>query len=291
MLIGKNRLIRRRVIIGLLLAASLTLLTLSFREGSAGVTGSIRRSTLSITAPLSDVVHRITQPVADAWGWTTGLVDARQENEQLKKELERQGAAGVQIQALQQQLQKDEQLLNFVNSRGAAAYDYIGASVIAQAPNDYNRTITINVGSADGIAVNDPVVAPYGDGAGLMGRVESVTANAATVMLILDQNSAVYASIQGGTAKGLLVPSSGDPSQLNMLFVGVDESVDVGQAVLTANYRSNRLEPLLPRDIPVGKVTSVSQSDANSDKTIQVTPFVDFQDLTDVLVLKQKGAS
>jgi len=75
MLIGKNRLIRRRVIIGLLLAASLTLLTLSFREGSAGVTGSIRRSTLSITAPLSDVVHRITQPVADAWdgrpGWST----------------------------------------------------------------------------------------------------------------------------------------------------------------------------------------------------------------------------
>src|SRR3954452_4128419 len=106
MLIGKNRRIRRRVIIGLLLAASLTLLTLSFREGSAGVTGSIRRSTLSITATLYDVVHRITQPVADASGWTTGLVAARQENEQLKKELERQGAAGVQIQALQQQRQK-----------------------------------------------------------------------------------------------------------------------------------------------------------------------------------------
>jgi rod shape-determining protein MreC len=289
MLIGKNRLIRRRVIIGLLLAASLTLLTLSFREGSAGVTGSIRRSALSVTAPVSEVVHRVTQPVADAWSWTTGLLDARQENERLKKELERAGATGVQVQNLTEQLQKDEQLLNFVHSRGASGFDYIGASVIAQSPNDYNRTITLNVGSADGVAVNDPVVAPYGDGAGLMGRVASVTGNASTVMLILDQDSAVYGTIQGATAKGLLVPSSGDPSLLSLLFIGVDESVDVGQAVLTANYRTNKGDALLPRGIPIGKVTSVNQSDANSDKTIQVTPFVDFQNLTDVLVLKDKS--
>ena len=44
MLLGNNRLIRRRVIVGLLLAASLTLLTLSFREGNGGVIGGIQRT-------------------------------------------------------------------------------------------------------------------------------------------------------------------------------------------------------------------------------------------------------
>ena len=79
MLLGNNRLIRRRVIVGLLLAASLTLLTLSFREGNGGVIGGIQRTALAITAPVSGVVHRVTQPFVDGWNWTTGLVDARQD--------------------------------------------------------------------------------------------------------------------------------------------------------------------------------------------------------------------
>src|SRR3954469_2157164 len=130
MLIGKNRLIRRRVIIGLLLAASLTLLTLSFREGATGVSGSIRRSTLAITAPVSSGVHRITQPVADAWNWTTGLIVARQGNEHLKTQLEQAGPANVQLQSMQEELAKKNQLLHFVQSADAAGFDYIGASVI-----------------------------------------------------------------------------------------------------------------------------------------------------------------
>ena len=56
-----------------------------------------------------------------------------------------------------------------------------------------------------------------------------------SALLILDQQSAVYASIQGGTAKGLLVPSSGDPSQLSLLFVGV---------ALHATYDYTTLSPL-----------------------------------------------
>ena len=50
MLIGKNRQLRRRAVIGLLLAASLTLLTLSFRQGSQGVMGAIQRGALTVTA-------------------------------------------------------------------------------------------------------------------------------------------------------------------------------------------------------------------------------------------------
>ena len=84
MLIGKNRFIRRRVVIGLLLAASLTLLTLSFRGGSDGVIGVIQRGALSITAPFSAATTRVTKPFVDAWNWAGGLVDARSENERLK---------------------------------------------------------------------------------------------------------------------------------------------------------------------------------------------------------------
>jgi rod shape-determining protein MreC len=290
MLIGKNRLIRRRVIIGLLLAASLTLLTLSFRQGSQGVTGDIQRTALAITAPVSGVVHRVTQPVVDAYHWTAGLVDARQENERLKAQLDRAGANAVENEGLRAQVAKLQQELHYVHSKAAASYDEIGATVTAQSPNDYSRTVTLDVGTADGVAINDPVVAPYGDGAGLIGRVISATASSSIVMLIVDHNSAVYGSIMPGTAKGLLVPSDGDPNVLSMDFVGIDEAVDTSKelTVVTATYRTNKLQPLLPRGIPIGRVTNVSESDLSQQKTIQVTPFVDFQDLTDVLVLKPR---
>src|SRR6476646_9730709 len=83
MLLSKNRVIRRRAVVGLLVAASLTLLTMSYREGSTGVVGSIQRGAVSVTAPFASAAHRVTRPFVDGWNWTTGLVHARNQTAQL----------------------------------------------------------------------------------------------------------------------------------------------------------------------------------------------------------------
>jgi cell shape-determining protein MreC len=65
--------------------------------------------------------------------------------------------------------------------------------------------------------------------------------------------------------------------------------VKLGQVVVTAGLASNaqHLEALLPAGIPIGQVTGVSQSNESApNKVIQVTPFVDFGSLDQVLVLK-----
>jgi rod shape-determining protein MreC len=292
MLIGKNRFIRRRAVIGLLLAASLTLLTLSFRGGSDGVIGVIQRTALSVTAPFSAATTRVTKPFVDAWNWAGGLVDARSQNERLKKQLDEEKAANLQLQQLQADLQNYRQLLKFTQtSELASQYDFVGATVIQQSNNAYNQTITLGVGSSDGVAVNDPVVAPAGDStylAGLIGHVSSVSSNACTVELILDPETAVSAGILGTTVRGVAEPAAGT-GVLNLLMVGQDETVETGQSVITTGIRSNSagLKSLLPKGIPIGQVTSVSQSNISSpNKTIQVTPFVDFQSIDQVLVLK-----
>jgi cell shape-determining protein MreC len=67
------------------------------------------------------------------------------------------------------------------------------------------------------------------------------------------------------------------------------EQVKPNQVVVTAGLQANRqnLQALLPAGIPIGLVTSVSQSDLNNVyKGIEVTPFVDFGSLDRVLVLK-----
>ena len=139
MLLGNNRLIRRRVIVGLLLAASLTLLTLSFREGTAGVIGGIQRTALAITAPVSAVVHRVTQPFVDGWSWTTGLVDARQENAAAEGAAQGDGRrVEVQNQVTQEQLTKLEELLKYKQSNVTSDYQQVGAAVIGQSGNSQN---------------------------------------------------------------------------------------------------------------------------------------------------------
>jgi rod shape-determining protein MreC len=293
MLIGKNRFIRRRVVIGLLFAASLTLLTLSFREGSTGVIGGIQRGALSVTAPFSAATTRVTRPFVDAWNWAGGLIDARSENERLKQQLERANAANLALQQLQADIEKYRLLDRFTNSsKLASQYGFVGATVIQQVPNAYNQTITLSVGSVDGVALNDPVVAPAGDStlfAGLIGHVSSVTSNACTVRLILDPQTAVSARIVNSTVRGVAEPSSGSTGVLSLLMVGQDKSVHAGQVVVTSGIHANSrgLQALLPAGIPIGQVTSVSQSDNSyPNKTIQVTPFVDFQSIDKVLVLK-----
>jgi rod shape-determining protein MreC len=229
----------------------------------------------------------------DAWNWTSGLVDARSENAKLKDELAQANAANVQLNAVKSLLIQDNQLLHFTqNSQIAAQYPFVGATVTRQVPNAYSQTITVNVGSAAGVAVGDPVVAPAGSSdlfAGLIGRVTTVTPNASSVELILDPDTAVSARVQGGTVRGVAVPNAGNPGVLDLQMVPQAEQVKPNQVVVTAGLQPNRqnLQALLPAGIPIGLVTSVSQSDLNNVfKGIEVTPFVDFGSLDRVLVLK-----
>lgn len=293
MLISKNRVIRRRAIIGLLFAASLTLLTLSFRDGSNGAIGAIQRSALSVTAPASEVTHRVTQPFVDAWHWTSGLVNAREENEKLKAQLLKAEAQLLQAQQSQAKIAQLLKLDHFKTNPVAASYDGVGATVIALPTNAYHQSIELNVGSNQGIAVNDPVVAPSAGGstgapAGLIGKISNVTANASTVQLITDPDSAVTASDAKGGAKGIVVPTAGNPDVLTMMAVPVTAATAEGDVIVTAGL-GHGLTALLPQGIPIGTVTSVSESDTTSTKQIQVTPFVDFQDLNAVQVLKVHG--
>jgi rod shape-determining protein MreC len=293
MLVGKNRVIRRRAVIGLLLAASLTLLTLSFRQGSEGVIGAIQRSALSITAPFSEATNRVTRPFVDAWNWSRGLVNARSENERLKRQLEQASAAAVKAQAYQDDNARLTQLLHFAQSGSklATQYPHIGATVIRQPQNAYSQTLTLDVGSSNGVRPNDPVVAPAPGSdlfVGLIGRVTVVSPNSCTVELILARDSGVPVRLLHSTVRSVAVPSQGDPGVLDLLLIGQDAVVDLQQIVVTSGGAPDKsLGSYYPEGIPVGQVTGVSQSDVQApNKSVQVTPFVDFQDISRVLVLQ-----
>jgi rod shape-determining protein MreC len=286
MLVGKNHHLRRRAVVGLLLAASLTLLTLSFRQGSEGVIGAIQSATLEATAPFSSGASRVAQPFADAWSWTTGLVHARQRQAELERTLDEVGARQVELTQLREQNERLKALLAY---KEESTFDAIAGRVVQQSPTSLSARVTVNLGRGDGVAIDDPVIAPAGDGAGLVGRIDHVTANWSTVLLLVDPESSVTAGVVDAGAWGVVEPSSGDPEELNLKLVPLSERVPQDAVVVTAGLRGgrgDRFDARLPADIPIGRITDVGQSETSQFHTIQVTPFVDFRDLGDVLVLR-----
>ena len=67
---------------------SLALITVYFRESEGGTLHSAQRIGLSVAMPFEVAGERIARPFRDAWGWTSDLVGAKQENEKLRKQVE-----------------------------------------------------------------------------------------------------------------------------------------------------------------------------------------------------------
>jgi rod shape-determining protein MreC len=289
MLLSKNRVIRRRAVVGLLVAASLTLLTVSYREGSTGVVGSMQRSVAQFTSPFSAVAHRVTSPFVDGWHWTTSLIHARNQTAELKIERTKLGQAASLIKQLQTENANLKGLANWVQAN--PQFNPKSGSVIAVSPYATSPTVTLGIGSDQGVKVNDAVVAPTSEGGGLVGRVSEVTSTTALVETLLDPDTGVTAAVQGEQgASGTVVPAPGTPGELNMEQVLQSAAVHKGDTVITTGLPgagNAQLQSFYPAGILIGRVDTVANNDIGGGaKVIQVTPFVNFETLNAVAVLE-----
>jgi rod shape-determining protein MreC len=119
---------------------------------------------------------------------------------------------------------------------------------------------------------------------GLVGIVTKVSPDAAQIALLTDQSVAVSATDLLSGARGVVRPASAG-SGLVLDRVPKEEVVAEGDTIITVGWRSGELASLYPLGIPIGTVTSVGQQDIDLYKRIQVAPFVDFDGLSEVIVL------
>ncbi|MBK9750596.1 MAG: rod shape-determining protein MreC [Chloroflexi bacterium] len=166
-------------------------------------------------------------------------------------------------------------LANLLDYRNTAQnQETLTADVIGVDVGGGLRTIAINRGTRDGIAVGMPVVT----GQGLVGRIIQVSANAARVMLITETTSRVSARMQTNRVEGSVVGlASGN---LIMELIRLDAPVREGDLVLTSGLGGN-----FPPDIVIGQVTSVRPSERGLYQEAQVRSLINFDTLEFVLVV------
>lgn len=270
---------RRRAVLTLLIIGSFLLLTITYGSGSNG----LQRGVSTVFSPLETVADRALKPARDLVGWFDKTFDARGENTELRSELAKARAQAV---AGQEALHENAQLRKLVElDRGptlaASAYRPVTGRVVARSPTVWHASVTIDLGSGDGVRVDDPVVSEES----LVGRIASVEPSSSQVMLLTNHASAVSGKVLPGGVQGEIRPDVGNPQDLILDFIDSTRNVHQGQTVVTAGWRAQGLASLFPPGLPVGKVTEASIVEQEASQQVHLRPYADLANLDLVQVL------
>ena len=255
---------RTRLVLGVLLVVAIALITLDFRDGGAS---PARNVGADIFGPIERVTHDVTDPVASLFDSVTGgpsaqgtIANLQRENAELRAQLSSAQLSKTARQQLERLLQFD-----------AGGYRIMAANVIA-AGGDYSDTVTLDVGSSDGIKQDETVL----NGSGFVGTVTQVSEDTSTVLLADDASTVIGVQLQGsgqiGAVTGTGKSMSGSP-MLRLTLFAANSALQPGQQVDT--YASVGDQPEVP-GVPVGTIVSVHSSPGSLTQTALVRPFVNF---------------
>lgn len=271
-----------RAVLGVLLLASVTLLTLDAGHSpGASPVDPLRSAAGAVLGPVEDGAAAAFSPLTDIPGYLTNVDDLRRRNETLE----------ASNRVLQQRLRLSEALqprsgeIRGLSRIAAQAHlSLVAAQVIALGPaQSFSRTVTIDAGTRDGVVPDLTVV----NAEGLVGRVIAASRTTATVLLIIDSKSTVGGRLGDSMEVGFL-EGNGDISaggSLQLSLVDHKVSAQAGEPVVSWGSRGG--SPYVA-GIPIGTVVDVRSSPAELTQTATIRPLVDFSSLDVVAVVTGK---
>ena len=263
---------RLRVLLVVLVVASLTIITIDFRTKGDGPLEKIGHVALTVLSPIQQGLLKIFRPVGSFFAGFTEVPSLRARVSQLER-------ANATLRAEQNQIddvtRENENLRKLLALRDRYHLNTVPAEVIGVSPSNFERTVIIDRGSRQGVKKDMAVVS----GDGLVGRVVKVGRSNAVILLLLDRSSAVASRIASSGETGLL---EGDDSETPKLeLFNPDAVVSVGDRVVTSGYDRG----LYPPGIPIGTVVKAPPAANNLSRTVTIRPAVDFSSLDYVLLV------
>ncbi len=259
---------RTRVVLTILLVVAIALITIDFRDGGGSGAHSVGGR---LFAPVEHVAGDVTGALRGATGGGE-VASLQRQNDQLRAQLAQAQAADADASQL-------TSLLHLAKGK----YTVVTGTVIA-AGGEYAATVTLNVGSADGITPSETVL----NGDGLVGTVAAVTPTTATVQLATDAGATVGVRMTGSGQIGALTGTSSSmtgSAELKLTLFSSSAVLAPGQTLVTFGSVGGR--PYVP-GVPVGVVSAVTTPPGSLTPTALVKPFADFTGLGVVGVVVSK---
>src|SRR3954469_2625887 len=177
MALSTRRTGRSRFTLLVLVLASITLLTLDFRD--SGPVQSLRDGAAAVFDPVRNATDGVTKPIGNAWDGIFGYDDLKKENQRLRDRVDALEAekSNADVATRENKTLKEQLFIKQTQDIPTLA-----AEVVSGPLTSFDDTIAINRGSGDGVKKGMSVMTK----AGLVGRVVRVTGGRSTVRLITD---------------------------------------------------------------------------------------------------------
>ncbi len=238
--------------------------------------------------PLNTIVGYAVVPFQQGIGKVGSWLSSRSEElVQIRTLLEENARLKEEVAALTEEntlLQQDKYELNELRELMALSEQYgeyhkVGARIIGRDSGNWFSSFLIDKGTEDGLALDMNVIA----GGGLVGRITSVGPNWAKVTSIISDNSNV-SGMTLSTGDNLMV--SGDLKLMADGCITFSQLMDSQNAVVEGDkvVTSDISDKFLP-NILIGYINSISRDSNNLTKSGLITPAVDFEHLSEVLVI------
>ena len=175
---------------------------------------------------------------------------------------------------------ENDQLRKFLELKESNPdYDFEPATVIGRDASSHFASFTIDKGKFDGIEVSAPVITSDG----LVGIVWEVGSTYSHVRTIIDisVDVGVYSisTRDSGIISGDITLASEGLCRLS--YLPKNSGIATGDVLVTSGIGG-----VYPKDLRVGTIKAIGLDSNGLSLSADVTPFVNFEDITDVIVLK-----
>ena len=266
---GRDRSGSSRIVVGLMVAASLVVITVDAAGGSSSPIDPARAAVANVVGPVEAGTASAVRPFKDAFGYLHS-------NGALRADVAKLAAQNSQLRSQVEQTPLDRNRLaeldGLTRTANQTGYALVAARVVGIGPmQSFSRTVTIDAGTSSGVHKNLTVL----NNDGLVGRVISATRTTAVVLLVVDTESVVGGRLGSNNEIGFLRGRgvTGQRGRLDLEMV--DNSVTPGKGDVVVTWGSQGGAPYVA-GIPIGSVESVYSNPRELAKRAVIDPYVDF---------------
>jgi rod shape-determining protein MreC len=263
---------RNRIILIVIIIICVGVVTVYVRESDKGPLHSIQNFFLDLVSPVARAFSKVFKPIKDGVVNVFHLPSLSKERADLQKEVDQLRRERIETRELEAENQELKELLKW--SETQAELDTVGADIVGQSPDNWQRMMIVNKGSSSGVKKYMAVVTEEG----LIGRVISVGSRSSVVQLITDSRSGIGARDQRSRETGIMEGQNEDV--LRFVPMKDDADVKVGDIMETSG-----LGGTCPPGIVIGRVSNVKKRSSGLTRLVEVKPFVEFSKLDQVLII------
>jgi len=254
---------RPRVILGVLVLVALSLVLIDLRADANGPLGQVKSLTGAAFGPIERATSSITSPIR---GFVTNLTGGGEKEAQisaLEAEVAQLRAAGASPETAR----RLGEMNDLLRMSRAGQYKIMPANVIAEgATQGFGHTLTLDVGSRDGVTADMTVLAV----GGLAGHVVSVSRTSSVVVLLTDATVSIGGRLEGAGEIGF-VTGKGSETQMDFQLLDPYGALEIGDRVVT--FGSKGGGPFVP-GVPIGQIVDVSGTPGQLTRMATLRPYV-----------------